>query len=206
MLEHSASSLVCGLALAVPLAACGTATPSEATAPTASAFSASSREGCEVQPGGPSGPVNDPSGPYYHQVAVGRTTDGRSVSDPVTVLDHASVPDGVRLVDGSLRVYYVNGADGGVWVARLDDSRATPLGPISIDGVQAPAGVADPDATALSDGRVRLAYLSSFGPPGSTRVRAMCLADSTDGFQRHPRSAGRAGDASFRRGARRRPR
>ncbi len=39
----------------------------------------------------------------------------------------------------------------------------------------------DPDAVLLSDGRVRLAYLSGFGSPASGRPRAMCLADSDDG-------------------------
>jgi hypothetical protein len=41
--------------------------------------------------------------------------------------------------------------------------------------------VVDPDATAMPDGKVRLAYLGSFGPPGSTAAWAMCLAESSDG-------------------------
>jgi hypothetical protein len=125
--------------------------------------------------------VTDPSGPYYHQVVAARTSDGLEVRDARQVLDHASVPDGVRMPDGSVRVYYVNGAEGQIWVALLGEAGAAPLGPIRLDGVEGPAGIVDPDATLLPDGRVRLAYLSGFGSPGTSGERAMCLADSEDG-------------------------
>lgn len=128
-----------------------------------------------------SGPVTDPNGPFFHQVVAARTSDGVTLGDARQVLDHASVPDGVRLADGSVRIYYVNGSDGGVWVARLDGMTATPVGPISLNGVRSPRGVVDPDATAVGGGRIRLAYLSGFGAPGSTGSRAICLAESTDG-------------------------
>lgn len=140
-------------------------------------------EGCEVMPSGPAAPVSDPNGPYYHQAVVARTTDGTTLTGARQVLDHASVPDGVRLLDGSVAIYYVNGAEGGVWVARLEGDTAVPLGPIAIDGVTAPAGVVDPDATALPDGGVRLVYLNGFGSPTSPRPRAMCIADSRDGVR-----------------------
>lgn len=136
---------------------------------------------CAVAPSGVPGPITDPAGPFFHQVVAAQTSDGITIRDARQVLDHASVPDGVRLTDGSLRVYYVNGAEGAVWVARLDADGATPIGPISINGVVRPQGVVDPDATRLPDGRIRLAYLSGFGAPGSSATRAMCLADSTDG-------------------------
>lgn len=89
------------------------------------------------------------------------------------------VPDGVRLPDGSVGVYYVNGATGGVWLARMNGTSLTPVSAITIDGVVRPQGVVDPDAT-LVNGRVRLAYLNGFGAPGNTS-RAMCLAESSDG-------------------------
>jgi hypothetical protein len=126
------------------------------------------------------GPVGDMNGPYYHQMAVARTSDGLTLRDHRRVLEHASVPDGVRLSDGSIRVYYVNGEDNGVWVGVLSDSSFTPLGPISINGVSRPQGIVDPDAS-LVEGRVRLAYLGGFGSPTSGATRAMCLADSQDG-------------------------
>jgi hypothetical protein len=136
-----------------------------------------------VRPSGPAGPVTDPTGPFYHQVAVAPTADGVRLGEAWQVLDHASVPDGVRTAQGDVLVYYVNGQDGGVWVARLDGAVAVPLGPIAIDGITAPAGVVDPDATRLPDGRIRLAYLSGFGSPGASGLRAMCLADSADGVR-----------------------
>jgi hypothetical protein len=126
--------------------------------------------------------VTDPNGPFYHQVAIAPTDDGVRLGPARQVLDHASVPDGVRTAAGETLVYYVNGLDGGVHVARIDGESATPLGPIALDGVTGPAGVVDPDATRLPDGRIRLAYLSGFGPPGTASPRAICLADSTDGL------------------------
>lgn len=138
-------------------------------------------EGCEVRINPVPGPVTDPSGPYYHQVVVARTTDGVTLTAQRQVLDHASVPDGVRMPDGTVRIYYVNGAEHGVWVARVDGEAVTPLGPILIDGVSGPLGVVDPDALVLPDGRVLLFYLSGFGPPGTGQTRAICVAASLDG-------------------------
>jgi hypothetical protein len=73
-------------------------------------------------------------------------------------------------------VYYVNGAEGGVWMARLNGHSLSPAGPISIDGVSKPQGVVDPNAV-LYQGKVRLTYL--FGLGSSTHK--VCIADSTDG-------------------------
>jgi hypothetical protein len=164
-------------------AACGSSSTSAPPPQPSAAPTASGATGCEVRPGGQAGPVTDPSGPYYHQAAVAPTDDGVRIGVPRQVLDHASVPDGVRTVGGDILIYYVNGLDGGVWVARLDGGSATPLGPISLDGVSAPAGIVDPDGTRMPDGRIRLAYLSGFGAPGTAGARAMCLADSEDGIR-----------------------
>jgi len=141
------------------------------------------RAGCEVSAAGPGGPVTDPSGPYYHQVAVATTTDGVTLSAPWLVLDHASVPDAAVGPDGFPLIYYVNGADGPVWIARLLDDTANVIGPLMLDGIARPAGVVDPDATRLSDGRIRLVYLSGFGPPGISVQRAFCVAESPDGVR-----------------------
>ena len=164
--------LLAAAAVVTALLACGSETPPEPTL---------SRVGCEVVAGGPPGPVPDPNGPYYHQVVAAHTSDGVTLSGGYQILDHASVPDGVRLGDNTVLVYYVNGADGGVFVARLLDDSAEVLGPIVLDGVTRPGRVVDPDAYLMPDGKVRLAYFSGFGPPGSTGPRAMCLAESEDG-------------------------
>lgn len=102
------------------------------------------------------------------------------VTNTVHVLDHASVPDAVRLPSGEVLVYYVDGADNSLRVATLTATSATPIGAISLDGVPRPNGIVDPDAL-LVDGRVRLFYLGGFGAPSSTTPRAMCAAESTDG-------------------------
>lgn len=127
-------------------------------------------------------PVSDPSGPYYHQTVIARTTDGLTLSGAHQVLDHASVPDGVRRADGTVLVYYVNGQDGGVWVARIAGDSALPVSAIIVNGVSAPLGVVDPDATLLPTGTIRLAYFAGFGPPTTSTTRAMCIADSDDGI------------------------
>ena len=89
----------------------------------------------------------------------------------------ASVPDGVRAPDGRVLVYYVNGAQHGVWVGVASATGWSPLGPITIDGVPDPLGIVDPDAYRVG-GRIRLAYLANFTSPSE---RAICLAESEDG-------------------------
>lgn len=152
------------------------------TAPAATAtVEALPTAGCEPRPG-TAHRVEDPSGPYGHQVVIAETRDGVTLTGARQVIDHASVPDGVRMADGSVRIYYVDGADGALWVAGVDANGVTPIGPISIDGVPRPVGAVDPDVTLLPDGGVRLTYLGNLGPPrpGASEWN-ICIADSTDG-------------------------
>jgi len=123
------------------------------------------------------GPVLDPNGPMFHQIVLARSSDGISVSDARIVQPAASVPDGVRAADGRVLVYYVNGAQHGVWVGTATAGSWSPVGPISVDGIADPLGIVDPDAYRVGD-RIRLAYLSNF--PGQSQ-RAICLAESEDG-------------------------
>ncbi|MBA4181502.1 MAG: hypothetical protein C0506_13005 [Anaerolinea sp.] len=144
-----------------------------------------SRQGCEVKPTPPgdSGSLKDRQGPYYHQVVLARSTDGVTVTGDKQVLEHASVPDGVQLADGSVYIYYINGARHGIDVALVQGDGVKELGPIWLDGVERPMGVVDPDATLLPDGKVRLVYFSGFGSPSqASRTATMCLADSEDGI------------------------
>lgn len=165
-----------------------TVTPALATTPAPSPAPATSPSPeaavCEARPGGPGAPVRDGNGPYYHQVWLAHELPGAARAGAGTmVLDHASVPDGVAIPGGATYVYYVNGATGGIDVARVDGDAVTPLGPVTIDGVRNPAGIVDPDATPLSAGGVRLAYLAGFGPPlPSRRGWTMCIADGADGL------------------------
>lgn len=132
-------------------------------------------EGCRTAAG--SGmPVTDPNGPLFHNVAVASTSDGVTMSDPREVLSSASVPDGVRLADGTTAVYYVNGSTGSIWRGRLSGSTLTPVGAVTIDGVTHPIGAVDPDVL-LVNGKVRLVYL--LVPP--SQDRSICIAESTDG-------------------------
>lgn len=160
---------------AAPAAPAATATPS--------ATPALPVEGCEPRPG-IARRVEDPSGPYAHQVVVASTTDGITLTGARQVLDHASVPDGVRTRDGSILIYYVNGAEGATWVARMDPAGVTPIGPISVNGAARPIGVVDPDAILLADGRIRLFYLGNLGPPRpGVNEWNMCVAESEDGVR-----------------------
>jgi hypothetical protein len=139
--------------------------------------------GCTPSQSVMGGPILDPRGPYYHQVVVAHTTDGRALTGAHQIIDHASVPDGVRRTDGTVLIYYVNGNDGGVWVARFEGDTARVLGPITLNGVANPAGVVDPDVLTQPDGRVRLTFFGGFGPPTDPNAqRAMCIADSSDGI------------------------
>lgn len=169
------------VAIALGAAACS-GSGTSATTPASPTPSPSGGPACGVRPGGPPGPITDPNGPYFHFVAIARTTDGVHVEDVREVIAHASVPDGVRGPDGQVLVYYVNGEAGGVWVGRISGTSLTPIGPLVLNGVSNPADIVDPDATRLPDGRIRLTYLSGFGAPGSGTPRAMCMADSADGL------------------------
>jgi hypothetical protein len=153
-------------------AAATPASPSPVTTPAPTA------NVCAPGASSPGGRVTDPNGPYFHRVAYGRLVAGPRVADSRHVLEHASVPDGVRAPDGRVLVYYVNGDDGGVWVATLSEASASTIGPIAVNGVSRPAGIVDPDAFVVG-GRIRLAYLAGFAGAGASR--AMCLAESDDG-------------------------
>lgn len=127
----------------------------------------------------PGTPITDPQGPYFHRTLIGRTADGVTVTDARVVLDHASVPDGVRAPDGRELIYYVNGEDASLWVAEVRGNAASALGPITMDGIRRPSAVVDPDVVVVN-GRIRMVYLSGFGTSGAVPA-AICLAESSDG-------------------------
>lgn len=173
-MRTTCGAAACG-ALALAIACGGGSGPTSPS--TGTPVTPSTVAGCELTTSTSGTPVV--GGPSTHNLAMASSTDGVTVTGLKKVLSQGSVPDGVRLPDGSIGVYYVNGATGGVWLARVNGSGITPVSPITIDGVLRPEGVVDPDAV-LVNGRVRLAYLNGFGAPGNGR-RAMCLAESPDG-------------------------
>lgn len=160
----------CGGTSATPLAATPVETPVLGPARTSL---------CSPPGPTPGTPIADPNGPYFHRTLIGRTRDGVSIVEPRVVLDHASVPDGVRAPDGRELIYYVNGEDASLWVAEVRGTGATAVGPITMDGVRRPSAVVDPDV-AVVNGRIRMAYLSGFGTTGPVPA-AICLAESADG-------------------------
>jgi len=132
-------------------------------------------------------PITDPNGPYFHQTVIAQTANGLTLTNAHQVIDHASVPDGVRRPDGTVLIYYVNGAAAATWVAKIVADTAQVLGTIVVDGVSSPNAIVDPDVQTVGS-KVRMFYLSSFGAPPGT-PRAMCSADSDDGIHFTTRGA-----------------
>lgn len=171
----------CGGALAVLASAvlgCGGSAVAPTTpTPGGGALPASGASLCTARPNPNPGPVLDPNGPMFHQVVVARSVDGLTVTDARIVQPAGSVPDGVRAPDGRVLVYYINGAQHGVWVGTAAADGWSASGPITIDGVRDPLGIVDPDAYRVG-ARIRLAYLANFT---TANERAICLAESDDG-------------------------
>jgi hypothetical protein len=113
------------------------------------------------QPAATSNPLADPSGPFYHSVLKASSADGLSFTvAPGTLLEHASVPDMIRMPDGRLFIFAVDGANrsrSGLMVAMSDDNGATwQQGSLQ---TKSPNLGVDPEAVLLPDGMIRLYYV-----------------------------------------------
>lgn len=113
------------------------------------------------QPAVTSDPFADPRGPFYHSVLKSSSPDGLDFTvAPGTLLEHASVPDIIRMPDGRLFIYAVDGANrsrSGLMVAMSDDDGATwQQGSLQAKGSRLGA---DPEAVVLPDGSIRLYYV-----------------------------------------------
>lgn len=163
-----------GVLLMAGIAACGGRTsPSAPTSPT----SVSRASGCEVTVSSPGTTLaGQPKSPYYDHLGVASSSDGTTATGFTELLAHASAPDGTRLPDGGIGVYYNSGETGGVWMARLMGTTLTPLSAVTVDGVPRPQWMADVDVT-LVGGRVRMFYLN-----GEGGGRRFCVAESADGL------------------------
>ncbi len=144
-------------AIAGSAACAGSDLPSQpGSSPSSQAVSCTPRGSSNGQP------ITDPNGPYFHQTVLARTTDGLTLENPHQVLDHASVPDGVRRVDGSVLVYYVNGAAASTWVARIVDDTAQVIGPITV-GVRVDGSIVDGDCRGPDKERLDVYQISLTG-------------------------------------------
>ncbi len=107
--------------------------------------------------------IPDPNGPSYHQVLIAKSADGLAwQTDNRVVIDQASVPEGLRMPDGRLVIYAVDGSGIGgpglVYAESKDEGKTWTCSKVNIQG-------ADPDVVMLPDGRIRLYYIEfPFGP------------------------------------------
>jgi hypothetical protein len=102
-----------------------------------------------------------------HRIQWSRSRDPRRFpGQPDVLLEHASVPDGVRRSDGETWVYYVNGNPGqhSVFIARLEGETLVPFDCVRLDG-EIVGDAVDPDIVELPDGRFRLFYFLGWFTP-----------------------------------------
>jgi len=123
------------------------------------------------------GMINDPfsdlNGPFYHKVYKATSKDGiKFTKTNELIMDKASVPDVVKLNDGTLFIYAVDGAqrsNSGLMVARSkDDGKTWEQGSLQVKTERTKYSIgADPQAVLLDDGKIRLYYLvfSDTKPP-----------------------------------------
>ena len=103
------------------------------------------------------------------------------------LLEHASVPDGIRRPDGKVWVYYVNGQPGqhAIFIAeRQQDGSLNPIDCVRIDG-RVEGNAVDPDIVLRPDGSYQLFYFTGWfvgpKPPPGPRNHDIYTAVSEDG-------------------------
>lgn len=108
----------------------------------------------------------DPNGPYYHKVYKAVSDDGLSFTKTGgVILDKASVPDVIKMPDGRLFIYAVDGgmrSKSVLMVAISSDNGETwQQGSLQLKNSQGKtiAGGADPEIILLPDGKLRLFYV-----------------------------------------------
>lgn len=108
-------------------------------------------------------PFSDKNGPFYHKVYKAVSKDGLTFERTSgVILDKSSVPDAVKMPDGRIIIYTVDGAQrsySGFMVAvSKDNGKTFEQGSLPLKNDRPLAG-ADPQAVLLPDGKVRLYYL-----------------------------------------------
>ncbi|MBA4379515.1 MAG: hypothetical protein C0393_02315, partial [Anaerolinea sp.] len=129
--------------------------------------------GAGGQGGGPS------SGPYAHQVMFATSADGLTwqVSEEI-IRDHGSVPEIIRLADGTLLIYFVDGSADDTRAIRQSASGSWEEATFTLNN-RPTVKAWDPDAVLLPDGSVRLFY---FGPGNMNAPHTIYSAISQDGL------------------------
>ncbi|OGE17414.1 hypothetical protein A2769_04565 [Candidatus Daviesbacteria bacterium RIFCSPHIGHO2_01_FULL_37_27] len=128
---------------------------------------------------GKSDPFNDLSGPFYHQVFLSNSPDGVNFTKGELLFDKASAPDIVRLPNGRLLAYMVDGAGrskSGIIVALSDDNgKSWDIGSLQLKNRKS-TGTADPEVILTRSGNIKLFYVSFLG-----KNNAVMSAVSEDG-------------------------
>ena len=127
----------------------------------------------------------EPSEIYNHRVVGASSTDGwEFVSQEGTLLEHASVPDGLAWPDGRVWIYFVNGQSGqhGIFIAERQEDGTFPIVDcVRIDG-EFQGNAVDPNVQMLPDGRVLLHFFKgSFVEPSDDAGFPIFSAVSGDG-------------------------
>jgi hypothetical protein len=127
---------------------------------------------------------NEVGGPSAHDIYRLTSTDQTNFyAENELLLSSSSVPDGVKTADGRELVYFITGRtvnDHGMRVAeRQADGLLKVLNCVTFDGAFDGSAV-DPNVVLLSDGRLRMTYLSNFEEAEKDRI--INSAVSTDGI------------------------
>lgn len=121
-----------------------------------------------------SDPIGDPRGPFYHDLYYAASSDGITFSGSKKIIEHASVPDVVKLPDGKIAIYAVDAASrsmAGLLVGLSDDNGSTwQFGSLQVRD-NGNLG-ADPEAVVLPDGKVRIYYVEFGGGPAQNGMPA----------------------------------
>lgn len=113
---------------------------------------------------------NDPNGPFYHKIYKDVSSDGLNFTQKgEMIIDKASVPDVVKVSDGQLYIYAVDGAgrsNSGLMVAISENNGDSwKQGSVQIKSEDEKMSAADPQAILQDNGSIRLFYLVATGLP-----------------------------------------
>lgn len=145
-----------------------------------------------------SDPIGDKMGPFYHDIYLTTGQDGLTFNGKgKKLIEHASVPDIIRLKDGRLAIYAVDAAKrskSGLLVGISKNGGETwQFGSVRFNATQnKPVTGADPEVVLTEDGKIRLYLLVHGGGPAQNGMPASGVKNkvqsalSTDGINFTP--------------------